>query len=109
MSTEIDAATFHALEDGAEKLADAEIPVFYVIGNHDIDVRYRATSGESQLALRVDGAEVAGVVPLPETDGVWRTAALAHAVPLRAGVQALRLSVVTPGVGLELHSLTPHR
>ena len=78
-------------------------------GNHDIDVRYRATSGDSQLALRVDGADVAGVVPLPETGDVWRTAALVRAVPLRPGVQALRLSVVSPGVGLELHSLTPHR
>ena len=35
---ELDAATFHCLDDAAEKLADAEIPVFYIMGNHDIDV-----------------------------------------------------------------------
>ena len=35
---ELDAATFHVLDDAADMLADAEIPVFYVIGNHDIDV-----------------------------------------------------------------------
>jgi len=78
-------------------------------GSHDIDVRYRATSGESELALRVDGAEVTGTAPLPETGGAWRSAALARGLELRAGVQALRISVVTPGAGLELHSLTAHR
>jgi DNA repair exonuclease SbcCD nuclease subunit len=34
---EVDAATFQALDEASEKLAEADIPVFYVMGNHDLD------------------------------------------------------------------------
>jgi DNA repair exonuclease SbcCD nuclease subunit len=34
---EIEAATFNALDTAAQKLSDANIPVFYIIGNHDLD------------------------------------------------------------------------
>jgi hypothetical protein len=72
-----------------------------------VEVRYRSSAVESALGLRIDGADISDVAPLPATSGAWQTLRLAR-VELRGGAQALRVTVAKSAEDLELHSLTLH-
>jgi hypothetical protein len=72
-------------------------------GTHSLELRYRASS-ESALRLRVDGTDVEGERTLPSTGGEWTTQLAAQGLSLRAGVQALRITIGSVGEDLELHS-----
>lgn len=67
--SEIDSATFRVLDESAERLTEAGIPVFYVIGNHDLDepdwpsaVGFVSLAGKT---VRVDDRRLQGLGYLP--------------------------------------------
>jgi DUF5010 C-terminal domain/Alginate lyase len=76
-------------------------------GAYDLDVRYRSGATESALALRIDRVDISDPATLPATSGAWRTRRLAR-VGLRAGAQALRVTVAKSAGDLALHSFTLH-
>jgi hypothetical protein len=62
-------------------------------GPHDLMLRLASTGSGGALHVEVDGANVTGTVPVPNTGGwqSWTTVAVAQ-VPLTAGLHALRLA-----------------
>ena len=75
-------------------------------GNYRIEVRYAAAAAGGSIRIGFGGADVTGDVALAATGGSWRTATLAAGAALRAGVQALRLSIAGEAGAFELDSIT---
>jgi hypothetical protein len=75
-------------------------------GSYRIDVRYAAAAAGASVRVGFGGGEVTGDVALAATGGGWRTATVAGGVALRAGVQALRVSIAGAADGFALDSIT---
>ena len=74
-------------------------------GGYRIDVRYAAASAGAAIRIGFGGSDVTGDVALDATGGGWRTATIATGVSLRAGVQALRLSIAGAANAFQLDSI----
>ncbi|HXU03705.1 MAG TPA: carbohydrate-binding protein, partial [Polyangia bacterium] len=75
-------------------------------GNYTIGVRYAAAAAGGAIRIAFGGADVVGDVALAATSGSWRTITVAGGVPLKAGVQALRVSIAGAANAFDLDSIT---
>jgi hypothetical protein len=67
-------------------------------------VTYRSASASASVRFRIDAQDVAEPLTLPAR-GDWGTETLAQSVPLRAGVQSVRLIAERATPDFELRSL----
>jgi hypothetical protein len=74
-------------------------------GNYRIDVRYSATGANGAIRVGFAGSDVTADVALASTAGAWRTTTVASSVALRAGVQALRVTIAGAANQFDLDSI----
>lgn len=72
-------------------------------GAYDVEARYRSR-GAGALRIAFDGVAAEDDGPLPDSGGAWSTRVFASGRVLRAGVQAMRVTVAAPAPELELHA-----
>jgi hypothetical protein len=90
------------LEPGEWVVYTVHIPA---AGSYRIDVRYAAAAAGGAIRVGFGGSDVTGDVALATTGGAWRTATVAAGASLRAGVQALRLSIAGAPNAFELDAI----
>jgi hypothetical protein len=91
------------LEPGEWVVYTVHVPA---AGNYEIDVRYAAPAAGGALRIAFGGADVTADVALAATGGSWRSATVAGSVALKAGVQALRVSIAGTANAFELDAIT---
>ena len=90
------------LESGEWIAYTVDVPA---AGNYRIDVRYNATGATGAIRIGFAGSDVTADVPLAATAGAWRTATVASSVALKAGVQALRVTIAGAANQFDLDSI----
>lgn len=73
-------------------------------GPHHVDLTYRAAGDGAGLRFRIDAEDVTPELALPGTSADWTTQRIVSDLPLRAGVQAVRIIVTGTASGFELRS-----
>jgi len=90
------------LEPGEWVIYTVNLPA---AGSYRIDVRYAAAGAGGAIRIGFDGRDVTGDVALPSTGGGWSSATVSSGVALRAGVQALQVSIAGTAGAFELDSI----
>ena len=90
------------LEPGEWVVYTVHVPT---AGNYKIDVRYAAAGAGGAIRIGFGGSDVTADVALAATGGSWRTITVATSVALRAGVQALQVSIAGAANAFELDSI----
>jgi hypothetical protein len=90
------------LEPGEWVIYTVHVPT---TGNYKIDVRYAAGGAGGAIRIGFGGSDVTGDVALAATGGSWRTTTVAGSVALRAGVQALQVSIAGVANAFDLDSI----
>jgi hypothetical protein len=91
-----------SLEPGEWIIYTVQVPT---AGNYRIDVRYAAAGAGGAVRVGFGGSDVTADVALAATGGGWRTTTLASSVALRAGVQALRVTIAGSANSFDLDSI----
>lgn len=91
-----------ALEPGEWIIYTVHVPT---AGTYRIDVRYAAGGAGGAIRIGLGGGDLTGDFPLPATGGGWRVATVASSAALRAGVQALRVSIAGAANAFDLDAI----
>jgi hypothetical protein len=75
-------------------------------GSYDVTLRYKATAAGASARVSFGDTYVTSDAALPDTSGAFETHAVASGAMLRAGVQALRISIAAVAAGFELEGIT---
>ena len=75
-------------------------------GSYDVTLRYTATAAGASARVSFGGTDVTSDATLPNASGAFATHTVASGAMLRAGVQALRISIAAVADGFELEGVT---
>jgi hypothetical protein len=91
-----------SLEPGEWLVYTVQVPT---AGSYRIDVRYAATGANGAIRVGFAGSDVTADVALAATGGTWSTTTVVSGVTLKAGVQALRVSIAGAANAFDLDSI----